>query len=120
LEAVVINTIVTLVPDYPVLPDHIDAGVHFFDAFHHNETEVSAGYIVRFCQQRGQGWAPFSQADIEAFYNRSGHTDFRFNRLLPGLIHQDLHGLFHVTHEFVAACFKASLRRTPAQVTSTP
>lgn len=69
---------------YPIRPSMIDAKKHLWDAFDNNETEVSAGWLVRFCQQRGgNDWRPFTYAEIDGYYRQRGHTDgFTFNRLL--------------------------------------
>ena len=103
--------IVTDKNDYPIQPRHINAKRHFWDAFGNNETEISAGYIVRLCQKLG-GWVPFTREQIEAFYNEAGHTDFWFNRL-RGQRTEDFivlgeDGKFRVTHEFIARCHKSS------------
>ena len=52
-----------------IRPSNIDAGRHLFNTFDHSETETSAGWIVRFCQQRdGDDWRPFDHADLLAYY----------------------------------------------------
>ncbi len=52
-----------------IRPSSIDATKHFYGAFGHCQTEFSAGWIVRFCQQRtGDNWRPFTRADLLAFY----------------------------------------------------
>lgn len=89
--------------NYPILPSHINAEEHLFEAFGKMETEISAGWIVRFCQQRGLGWAPFTKAEIDKF---SGE-DFWFNRLDDKFVVLS-NGLYHITHEFVARCFLSS------------
>lgn len=100
--------------DYAIQPEHINVTHHFWDAFGNRETEISANWLVHFAQQRGQGWAPFSEPDIQKFYwgNSSNHS-FRFNALtVTPLTHkpitQDAAGLYHFTHEFVSRCFIAS------------
>lgn len=63
-------------------PSDIDCSRHFFDAFGNSETEVSARWVVRFCQDRGDGWADFTYADIEEYYQSKGMKDgFWFNKL---------------------------------------
>lgn len=64
-----------------IRPSDITADGHLWDAFDHYETEVSARYIVRMCQQRGN-WQPFTQEDIEAVYQAAGFKGFTFNRLI--------------------------------------
>ena len=109
--------------EFPIRPEHIDASKHLFEAFDHMETEVSAGWIVRMLQWRGEGWAPFTKSEIEAFYSASGEfSGFCFNRLVnPGraffirtgwqdagggwILVRD--GKYHVTEDFIIRCFKS-------------
>jgi len=109
---------------YPIRPSDIDASTHFWDAFGNSETEVSANYIVAFCQER-VGWFPFTFKQLNRFYlanKPEGHEDYTFNGLRhaqPGTLEwlQDEEnqfvqfgkdGKFRVTHEFVARCFLSS------------
>lgn len=90
---------------YPVRPEHINASVHFWNAFGNSETEISANWIVRFAQKLG-GWKPFSAEQIETFYNESGHRGFSFNRLLDGSVVRKFDdGMYRVTHDFICLCF---------------
>jgi hypothetical protein len=108
-------------------PSDINTNSHFWDAFGNNETEVSANYIVRFCQERGH-WEPFTLAEIEAFYQRtSGHQGFSFNRLLGGPYQHmtaasfpwgetrqaeafilKKNGQYVITSEFIERCYNSS------------
>ena len=115
--------VVTHEVPYPIQPADINASGHLWNAFDHKETEISAGYIVRMCQERG-GWRPFTQDDIERFYKKSGHRGYRFNRLVePGMafgivqghhlkgggwIVRDDAGIYYLTHEFISRCFRSS------------
>ncbi len=92
---------------YPIAPGHIGIDEHFFEAFGNTQTEVSARWIVRLCQDRG-GWLPFTKEEIDAF----GKHKFCFNRLNSGRVDcaDDFvvlcaDGLYRVTHEFIATCF---------------
>lgn len=89
----------------PIKPKDIDASRHMFNAFDHYETEISAGWLVRFAQKRGQEWEPFTREDIEAFY--APRVDFWFNRLIGDydkwIIEKD--GKYHFTAAFVAKCY---------------
>lgn len=76
------NRIITPEEEYPILPENIDASQHLWSAFDHSETETSAGWLVRFAQERGTGWAPFTREEIDAFYNRKYPGHFGFNRLV--------------------------------------
>ena len=71
-----------------ILPRDIDASQHLWNAFNHRETEISAGWIVRYCQERGNNWDPISLDDLQWFYEdalgKSG--PFHFNRLMDGWI----------------------------------
>lgn len=67
-----------------IRPENIKSDAdHFWNTFDNNETEISAQWIVRFCQNRNQGWAPFTYEEINQFYEtNSPHKRFDFNRLL--------------------------------------
>lgn len=93
-----------------VSPDQIDIRKHFFDAFGNVETEVSARYIVEFCQLRGQGWVPFTYEQINDFYKSMGHQDgFWFNRLLKQGHIIETEGQYQIQPSFVDRCFRSSL-----------
>jgi hypothetical protein len=116
---------------FPVKPMNVDVSKHFWDAFGNNESECSAHYIVKLCQEKG-GWFPFTMEEIETVYRRAGHTNFYFNWLvdpgrrvtnaaqvfagdLPktvpiggGWIVKDADGKFHITEDFVNRCYKSS------------
>ena len=123
--------IVEIDSTYPIQPKHIDASKHLFGAFDHTETEVSAGWLVRFAQERDAGWTPFTLTDIGEYYARWIKTPFGFNRLVepelvpPSLLralegHRDprvprgggwilkSEGKYHFTHEFVSRCHGSS------------
>jgi len=92
-----------------IQPNDINARRHFYDAFNNHETEISARWIVRFCQERGRGWEPFPLTELEQFYNERGFTNFWFNRLLEsgnGVRLED--GTVYIEQEFIARCWKAS------------
>jgi hypothetical protein len=96
------------------------------------ETEVSAGWVVRFLQERGLGWAPFTYEEINAFYGRKFKGGFGFNRLVnPEMVPPSLVRAFAgyidprvpvgggwivlgddkkycVTADFIERCFKSS------------
>ncbi len=63
-------------------PADINANDHLWNSFDHSETEISAGWLVRFAQARGRGWEPFTPEEIEAYYSRKFKDGFRFNRLV--------------------------------------
>lgn len=90
-------------------PKDINAKAHFYDAFGHLETEISAGWIVRFCQERGKGWEPFSKAEIEAFYQSKGlHDGFLFNGLDTQGFIEKKDEMYYITPDFVSRCFRSS------------
>lgn len=118
---------------FPVQPEHIDTSKRFFEAFDNSETEISAGWIVRFLQEKGEGWIPFIFDDINEFYRREFPVGrFYFNRLVdPELVPPNLarafaghydppvpkgggwiilskDGKYHITDEFVLRCFQSS------------
>jgi hypothetical protein len=107
-----------------IQPEEINTNSHFWNAFDHSETEVSARWIVRFCQERGRGWDPFTADEIEAYYRKGGKfVNFRFNRLIePGMAYgvpgerwmegggwiiplPD--GRLQVTRDFVHRCYRS-------------
>jgi hypothetical protein len=94
---------------YPIRPEHINTGQHFWNAFGNNETEISAGWIVRLIQRLGGGWRPFGKEQIEQYYNEKGHQGFWFNELLSQeMVVVGSDGLYRVTHEFICKCFCSS------------
>ena len=104
-------------------PEDIDTSKPFFDAFGNSETETSAIWIVNFCKARGEGWADFTYADIEAYYRSKGLKDgFWFNNLFEmQALHNktfkpenswDRHSeddVIDIDFRFVARCYVASL-----------
>ena len=127
------RSIITAVENFPIKPEHIDASNHMYESFNHMETEVSAGWIVRFMQSRGTGWTPFTFVEINEFYSKVFPDEkFSFNRLVgaemipPSLVrafagHCDplipagggwiILGddkKYYVTDDFVTRCFKSS------------
>ena len=118
--------VVTADMDFDIQPDQIDTpqGGHFWDAFGNSETEVSARYVVRLCQEKG-GWYPFTREEIEEFYNKSGHQNFWFNWLVhPGTAYSITGGSYQVgggwilekddqyfvTDDFIQRCYKSALK----------
>ena len=96
--------------EHPIRPRHIDVDNHFWDAFGHSETEVSARWIVKLCQKRA-GWLPFWPRQIEDIYRDAGFQNFRFNRLLDedrGFVVLGTDGKYRVTHQFICRCFASS------------
>ncbi len=100
--------------NYPIKPNHINTKQHLYNAFGKSEVETSAGYIVRLCQRKGN-WIPFSQEEIQKFYEeaRGKKEDFWFNGLDTGgvegynlpFVPKGEDGLYRITHGFVAKCF---------------
>ncbi len=107
---------------FRIVPNDIGMSHRMWDAFGHLETDTSAGWIVMLCQERGT-WAPFTQAELDAFYHRvRPNESFNFNRLInAGLAHYARGSVMmgggwivregdvlYVTEDFVLRCFKAS------------
>ena len=97
-----------------ITPDDIKITRHLFDAFGHYETEVSAQWLVEFAQTRGEGWKPFTSAQIESFYSKSGYRTFGFNHLISdGFIKVDGEGeaaTYRFTEEFIARAYRSATR----------
>jgi hypothetical protein len=126
------NRIVTTTENFPVQPQHIDASKHLFNAFDNSETEISAGWIIRFLQARNQSWEPFTYEEINGFYAQKYQHGFRFNRLVePEMVPPSLarafagyhdpripvgggwlvkgdDGKYYVTVDFITRCFQSS------------
>lgn len=95
--------------NFSIRPSHISTEGHLFDAFDHYESEISARYIVRLCQQRNS-WSPFTLDEIEAVYQSAGHADgFWFNRLISDgwIVERD--GKYFITEGFIRCVRKSSL-----------
>jgi hypothetical protein len=114
-------------PDFSIQPAAIDTRHHFYDAFGHDMSEVSARWIVLFMQEKGS-WQPFSQDEIDAYYHRRHRSEsFKFNRLVEpqlvdvyhgsigekapeggGFVVLGKDGLYRVTEWFVKNCYHAA------------
>jgi hypothetical protein len=93
---------------YPIRTYHINTEGLPWKAFDHSGTEISARWVIRLCQEKGE-WLPFTQEQIDEF---SGHS-FHFNRLRESRTESDnfvqlRDGMYHVTHEFIVSYFRAS------------
>lgn len=115
------------VADFRIKPGDINANQHLSEAYGHYETEISAGYIIRMCQEKGS-WEPFTQEEIKKFYQKAGHQDgFTFNQLVDRglgfsimsgnypvgggwIVLRD--GKYHLTTTFIEAAFKSSPAKT--------
>jgi hypothetical protein len=71
-------------------PNDFSTTGHYWDTFDHQETEISARWIVRFLQERNKGWDDFTVGEIRTFYKTKresgGKPDdgFTFNYLVEG------------------------------------
>ena len=91
-----------------IKPSDIDTSQHFWDAFGNRETEISALWIVRFCQDRNS-WEPFTYDELNSFCKAKGHRgDFWFNRLGKKDFIQKIDNLHHITHRFICRCYESS------------
>lgn len=65
-----------------ILPSSIDTSQHFWGAFGDSETEDSANFVVRLCQEKGN-WLPFTNEEIDALYKKTNEkSEFKFNSLV--------------------------------------
>ena len=52
-----------------ICPSNIDTSKPFWNTFGHSETETSALWIVRFCQEvNGDSWKPFTLQALDGYY----------------------------------------------------
>lgn len=97
-----------------IKPSGINAGYRF-DAFGDFDTDISAGWIVRFSQQN-DNWNPFTFDAINSFYlsrvqvHARGREikPFSFNKLLEKEVIVEVDGLYYVTDAFICACYDSS------------
>ena len=98
-----------MIENYVCMPLDINVKAHFYDSFGDRDTEISAGWIVLFCQHRDEEWEPFTYEDINDFYKSKGRNDgFWFNNLLPGMFIIKKEDKYIITPKFVQLCFKSS------------
>lgn len=88
-------------------PSDINIDRHFFGAFGNVETEASAKWIVRLCQNKG-GWYPFTLKEVEDLYQSLGHKDYWFNELLSGKYIIEKKSIYYITSEFISRCYNSS------------
>jgi hypothetical protein len=72
--------------DFPIKPHDINAEEFLSEAFGNMESEISAGYIVRLMQGKGD-WKPFTYVELNEFYKRTCNTKgyvgrYSFNHLI--------------------------------------
>ena len=60
---------------YPIKPEHINIGDHFFEAFGNYQMEIAACWIVSFCRARGS-WQEFSITSLRDFCSKNGFETF--------------------------------------------
>lgn len=99
----------------PVRPEHLDATQLPSCSFNKIEAEVTAMWVVRFCQARGRGWESFTDPEIEGFYNKAREPEeaeeFWWNGMLGTWIQPNGEHLL-VSEEFVARYYAAAPART--------
>ena len=62
-------------------PDQIYMEEHFSDCFDNYEREITARWIVRLCQKKGD-WLPFTYAEIDEFHREGTGQSFLFNGIV--------------------------------------
>ncbi len=89
-------------------PLDINTNNHFWDAFGNYEKEISANWIVKFCQHKGD-FAPFTYERLNEWAKENGHEgNITLNGLdtLNGVEQEDK--LIILMPRFIAACWGAS------------
>lgn len=94
-----------------IRPKDINANQHMFNTFEHQETEVSAGWIVRFCQEEnGNTWDSFPESKLIDYYQKlcKAKESFLFNRLTRDsfVVVDGKTRMVTVSNEFVRRCCK--------------
>ena len=87
--------------DYPVGPDDINT-VCIGDVFGSFETEEVCRTIVKFCQNRKEGWAPFALEEIGVSAGHVGFVDLVHRGLVVEFVKDES---YIVSHTFVAYLF---------------
>lgn len=106
-------------PNYKVKPSDIEVKEHLWNAFDHNETEISAYWLIKLAQRNGD-WRPFTREDVEAVYSEKFKDGYTFNLLVergvgygrPGerylwgggwIVLSE--GRYYFTEEFIERCY---------------
>ncbi|CAN5209021.1 hypothetical protein BH09PAT1_BH09PAT1_7770 [soil metagenome] len=96
-------------PKYQLRPEDIDTA-HGFKG-HGNFSQrmaKAAQVVVEYHQYRGDGWTPFTDAEIQAYcFLKTGREEpFDYLRALTGKGYLSVDGdKISVTHSFIATCF---------------
>lgn len=89
----------------PIKPSDIATDRPMREAFGNYETELSAVVLVRFAKERGEGWKPFTQDQLDTW----AKSRFYFNRLTPKLITgPDAKGRYNFTAKFIGTRYAAT------------
>ena len=101
-----------------IKPSYIDTSKHFFNAFDNAQREVSANWVVRFCQVcNNDSWQDFALSNLQAFYEEAlPNQKFHFNGLdmINLSINRPTYGVIVdcdrviIHNRFVAACYQAA------------
>ena len=99
-------------------PNDFRTNRRYFGTFDNYETEMSALWLVRFCQHQGS-WDPFKMADLQAFYGEKVSDQFTFNKLLDDASVVELNdGIVTIQLGFIAGLLKNESLQTTTEETS--
>lgn len=96
-------------PDYPIHPEHIDDS-HGFMGHPMFQARVAkaAEIVIGFIKERGSGWEPFTDEEIQEYFRRHStkETRFEFRRVLfnKGFLNIE-DDQITVTHGLVSSLF---------------
>lgn len=79
----------------------------FWGTFNSGENESAAAFLVYFAQKRGS-WNPFTQDEIEMFYQGLGHRGFRLMELVKDGFIIEADGGYCFTYKFVGRAYGSS------------
>jgi hypothetical protein len=78
--------VITEAEDFPIKPSDINAAEYMWDSFDNMETDISAGWIIRLLQEKGNEWVPFTYGELNAYYRKNCKAqnvgNYTFNHLL--------------------------------------
>ncbi len=98
-------------PEHPS-PSDIDVTKQLMGVFDNSLRDISAWWIIKFCQDRGKGWEPFPLEELEAYCLTFNHHPFHLHGLnWQGFLVRVSEDQWEVTTEFVLRCYRESPAR---------
>ena len=90
-------------------PNNINIEERLWEAFNDCETEASAYWIIKLCQQKN-GWFDFTHEEINNLYEKAEYKEFLFNRLITDGYIIKYKNTYKITSTFVFKCAKTNYK----------